>query len=170
MILGLALIPSKSFQDEVNAYRKRYDKQYIKIQPHVTIKSQFEIEDEALSSVKAEIKKRLEGTEPVVVHATKASNFAPTTHVIYFKVEKTDALEDLFKRFDGEDFYGVAEHPFIPHFTIAQGLTSQEFEDIYGQVRLAGVDHEETIDQLTLLHFDEDADKWKVIETYQLGK
>ncbi|MDU4914714.1 MAG: hypothetical protein E6X40_09320, partial [Staphylococcus epidermidis] len=25
MILGLALVPSKSFQDEVNAYRKRYD-------------------------------------------------------------------------------------------------------------------------------------------------
>ena len=28
MILGLALVPSKSFQEEVNAYRKRYDTHY----------------------------------------------------------------------------------------------------------------------------------------------
>ena len=28
MILGLALVPSESFQDEVNAYRKRYDTHY----------------------------------------------------------------------------------------------------------------------------------------------
>lgn len=35
MILGLALIPSKDFQNEVNAYRKRYDKHYTMIQPHI---------------------------------------------------------------------------------------------------------------------------------------
>ena len=34
MILGLALIPSKAFQDEVNAYRKRYDAHYATIMPH----------------------------------------------------------------------------------------------------------------------------------------
>ena len=28
MNIGLALIPSKSFQDEVNGYRKRYDTEY----------------------------------------------------------------------------------------------------------------------------------------------
>ena len=39
MILGLALIPSKSFQEAVDSYRKRYDKQYSRIKPHVTIKS-----------------------------------------------------------------------------------------------------------------------------------
>ena len=37
MILGLALVPSKSFQDEVNAYRKRYDNHYAQIMPHITI-------------------------------------------------------------------------------------------------------------------------------------
>lgn len=169
MILGLALIPSKSFQDEVNAYRKRYDKEYVRIQPHITIKSRFEVNDAEVDNVKAEIEKRVQGAQPAEVHATKASNFAPTTNVIYFKVEKTDALDDLFARFNGKDFYGEAEHPFIPHFTIAQGLTSQEFEDIYGQVRLAGVDHKETISQLSLLQFDEAADKWQVLENYPLG-
>ena len=62
-----------------------------------------------------------------------------------------------------------AEHVFVPHFTIAQGLSSQEFEDIFGQVALAGVDHKEIIDELTLLSFDDDEDKWKVIETFKLA-
>ncbi|PTG70874.1 2'-5' RNA ligase family protein [Staphylococcus chromogenes] len=169
MILGLALIPSQAFQEEVNAYRKRYDKHYTKIKPHVTVRSQFEVDDNALDSIKQDIPKRLEGVQPVTVHATKASNFAPTTNVIYFKVEKTDELQDLFNRFDGDDFYGEAEHPFVPHFTIAQGLTSQEFEDIYGQVRLAGIEHKEIIDKLSLMKFNDDADKWEEIETYTLG-
>ncbi|UDI78695.1 2'-5' RNA ligase family protein [Staphylococcus taiwanensis] len=169
MNIGLALIPSKSFQDEVNGYRKRYDTEYARIMPHITIKSHFEINDAELDSVKEEVKKRLEGFGPVEVHATKASSFKPTNNVIYFKVAKTDELEQLFDKFNTEDFHGEAEHPFVPHFTIAQGLSSQEFEDIYGQVELAGVDHKETIDELSLLSYDEDDDKWKVIDTFKLA-
>ncbi len=57
----------------------------------------------------------------------------------------------------------------MPRF-IAQGLYSQEFEDIFGRgVALAGVDHKEIIDELTLLRFDDDEDKWKVIETFKLA-
>ena len=89
MILGLALVPSKSFQEEVNAYRKRYDTHYAQIMPHITIKSQFEIDDNELDSIKEEVKKRINDIQPVDVHATKASSFAPTTNVIYFKVAKT---------------------------------------------------------------------------------
>lgn len=61
------------------------------------------------------------------------------------------------------------EHPFVPHFTIAQGLTSQEFEDIFGQVELVGVDLKEKIEELSLLRYDEEEDKWKVIDTFKLA-
>lgn len=169
MILGLALVPSKSFQEEVNAYRKRYDTHYAQIMPHITIKSQFEIDDNELDSIKEEVKKRINDIQPVDVHATKASSFAPTTNVIYFKVAKTDSLEKLFDKFNTDEFYGKAEHPFVPHFTIVQGLSSQEFEDIYGQVKLAGVDHKETINELSLLQYNEADDKWTVVETFELG-
>lgn len=169
MILGLALIPSKAFQDEVNAYRKRYDNHYATIMPHITIKGQFKINDGELESVKEDIKSRIEGIPTVEVHATKASNFAPITNVIYFKVEKTEVLEKLFNQFNSNDFYGVADHPFVPHFTIAQGLTSQEFEDIYGQLRLAGIDYKETIEQLSLVYLDEEEEKWKVLDTFNLA-
>lgn len=169
MILGLALVPSESFQEEVNAYRKRYDTHYAQIMPHITIKSEFEIDDNELDSIKEEVKKRISDIQPVYVHATKASNFAPTTNVIYFKVAKTDSLEKLFDQFNNDEFYGKAKHTFVPHFTIAQGLTSQEFEDIYGQVKLAGVDHKETINELSLLQYSKEDDKWSVVDTFKLG-
>lgn len=143
MILGLALVPSKSFQDEVNAYRKRYDNHYAQIMPHITIKPQFEIDDHDFNLIKNEVKNRISSIKPVEVH--------------------------VFNQFNTEDFYGTAEHPFVPHFTIAQSLTSQEFEDIYGQVKLAGVDHREIIEELSLLQYSEEEDKWTIIETFTLG-
>ena len=115
------------------------------------------------------MKNRISSIKPVEVHATKASNFAPISNVIYFKVAKTESLDQLFNQFNTEDFYGTAEHPFVPHFTIAQSLTSQEFEDIYGQVKLAGVDHREIIEELSLLQYSEEEDKWTIIETFTLG-
>lgn len=57
----------------------------------------------------------------------------------------------------------------MPHFTIAQGLTSQEFEDIFGQVELVGVDLKEKIEELSLLRYDEEEYKWKVIDTFKLA-
>lgn len=169
MILGLALIPSKAFQDEVNAYRKRYDAHYATIMPHITIKEHFKINEGDLDAVKETIKSRIEGIPPIEVHATKASNFAPITNVIYFKVAKTDNLEKLFNQFNSGDFYGRPEHPFVPHFTIAQGLTSQEFEDILGQLNLAGIDYKEAIEQLSLVYYDESAEKWKVLENFNFA-
>ncbi|MCU5746005.1 YjcG family protein [Staphylococcus sp. SQ8-PEA] len=168
MLLGLTLIPSKEFQDEVNSYRKRYDSHYALIKPHLTIKSAFEANDSDLDSIKNEVKNRIEGIPAAEIHATKASSFAPTKNVIYFKVDNNDTLQKLFDQFNDDNFYGKAEHPFVPHFTIAQDLTSQEFEDIYGQMKLAGVDHKETIDELTLLRYDNDEEKWKIVETYKL--
>ncbi len=49
MILGLALIPSKSFQKRWILTVKTINR--ISIKPHVTIKAQFEIEDGDLDSV-----------------------------------------------------------------------------------------------------------------------
>ncbi|UXR29729.1 YjcG family protein [Staphylococcus simulans] len=166
MILGLALIPSKTFREKIDAYRKRYDERYAQIPPHITIKDSFEVEDNDFDSVKEDIKSRIEGIAPLHIHATKASNFAPVNNVIYFKVEKTPELEELDNRFNNGDFYGQPEHSFVPHFTIAQGLTSQEFEDIFGQVKLAGIDYEETISELTLLKYNNEADKWETIDTF----
>ncbi len=76
MILGLALIPSRINPRSGQFYRKRYDKQYSRIKPHVTIKAPFEIEDGDLDSVIEQVRARINGIPAVEVHATKllASN------------------------------------------------------------------------------------------------
>ena len=107
MILGLALVPSKSFQDEVNAYRKRYDNHYAQIMPHITIKPQFEIDDHDFNLIKNEVKNRISSIKPVEVHATKASNFAPISNVIYFKVAK---------RLDLKSFHHKKKNFFVPMY------------------------------------------------------
>ncbi|MCJ1777954.1 YjcG family protein [Mammaliicoccus sciuri] len=168
MKLGIVLIPSKPFQEQVNAYRKRYDKHYALIAPHITIKEKFEIEDSKLNEVKSQLEATAKEFEPVNIQVSKASSFAPTKNVIYFKVTKTDELESLFSKFNNEAFYGESTHPFVPHFTIAQGLSSQEFEDIYGQVRMAGIDHSETIDTIKLMKQNED-ETWSEEASYTLG-
>src|SRR5699024_7645561 len=124
MILGLALIPSKAFQDEVNAYRKRYDAHYATIMPHITIKEHFKINEGDLDAVKETIKSRIEGIPPIEAHATKASNFAPITNVIYFKVAKTDNLEKIFNQFNSGAFDGRPENAFVTQFSIVTGTTS----------------------------------------------
>lgn len=168
MKLGIVLIPSKPFQEAVNAYRKRYDKHYALIGPHITIKERFDIEDDKLEEVKSKLEVTAKKHEPVSIQVSKASSFAPTKNVIYFKVTKTDELEALYNEFNSGDFYGESTHPFVPHFTIAQGLSSQEFEDIYGQVKLAGVDHSETIDTIKLMKQNED-ETWSEAASYTLG-
>ena len=168
MILGLALVPSESFQDEVNAYRKRYDTHYAQIMPHITIKSQFEIDDNELNSIKEEVKNVL-ATFNLSMYMRQKLQILLNNKCDLLQSGKTDSLEKLFDQFNTDEFYGKAEHTFVPHFTIAQGLSSQEFEDIYGQVKLAGVDHKETISELSLLQYSEEDDKWSVIETFKLG-
>lgn len=168
MKLGIVLIPSKPFQEAVNAYRKRYDKHYALIAPHITIKEKFEIEESTLEEVKSKIEEVAKKSEPLEVQVSKASSFAPTKNVIYFKVTKTDQLETLYNEFNSGDFYGTSIHPFVPHFTIAQGLTSQEFEDIYGQVKMAGINHSETIDTIKLMKQNDDK-TWSEAASFTLG-
>lgn len=168
MKLGIVLIPSKPFQETVNAYRKRYDKHYALISPHITIKEKFEIEDSKLGEIKSKLEFTAQKHQPVDIQVSKVSSFAPTKNVIYFKVTKTNALEAIYSEFNDGNFYGESEHPFVPHFTIAQGLTSQEFEDIYGQVKMAGVEHAETIDAIQLMKQNED-ETWSVEASYTLG-
>lgn len=168
MKLGIVLIPSKPFQEAVNAYRKRYDKHYALISPHITIKEKFDIEDNELDKVKDRLAETAKQHQPVNIQVSKASSFTPTKNVIYFKVTKKDELEALYNEFNNSEFYGESTHPFVPHFTIAQGLSSQEFEDIFGQVKMAGINHSETIDTIKLMKQNDD-ETWSEEASYTLG-
>jgi len=167
MKYGVVAFPSKKLQDLANSYRKRYDPHYALITPHMTVKGVFEADETEIEKLSNEIGNIVRSHKPFTLRATGVSSFSPVTNAIYFKVEPTSELLKLHEDLHTERIGKEADYTFVPHITVAQKMTSGEHDDIYGQLKMAGVNHEETIDRLHLLYQLEDG-SWTVYETYRL--
>ncbi|TFD97692.1 YjcG family protein [Jeotgalibacillus sp. R-1-5s-1] len=168
MKFGIAVFPSKKLQDLANSYRKRYDPHYSLIPPHLTLKNPFEASEEEINEMAKKLSETAKKTRPFTLRAYKISSFQPVNNVIYFKVDATPELLQLHEELHTEDLGGKPEYAFVPHITIAQKLSNDEHSDVYGSLRMAGVDHEETVDRFHLLYQLENG-SWTVYETYRLG-
>lgn len=167
MKFGIVAFPSKELQDLANSYRKRYDPQFARITPHMTVKGVFEANDKEIEEVSKEIRGVISNYTPFALNVTKISTFAPITNAIYFKVEENETLSKLHKELNYDFFGQEPEYAFVPHITIAQKLSSTEHDDIIGQLKMIGVNHSETIDRLHLLYQLDDG-SWTVYETFHL--
>ena len=167
MKYGVVAFPSKKLQDLANSYRKRYDPHYALITPHMTIKGVFEANDSEIEQLAKEISEVAKRYKPFKLKARGISSFMPVTNAIYFKVEPNQDLMDLHEALHTDALGTDKDYAFVPHITIAQKMTSGEHDDIYGQLKMQGVDHEETIDRLHLLYQLEDG-SWTVYETFRL--
>ena len=167
MKYGIVAFPSKKIQDLANTYRKRYDSHYSKITPHITLKESFEADDTEISHISKTIASIAQNTSPFTIHASKISSFYPTTNVIYFKIEPTDPINKLHQRIQEKVNIGEPKHVFIPHITIAQDLTETEHDDIFGQLRMIGVNEQDKIDRIHLVYQLEDG-AWTTYETFRL--
>ncbi|AYC29040.1 YjcG family protein [Paenisporosarcina cavernae] len=168
MKYGVVAFPSKKLQDLANSYRKRYDPHYSLITPHMTLKGVFEANDEEIEELSRKIGEVVKKHRAFPLHATRISSFSPVTNAIYFKVEPNEEMLSLHKDLHSDELGGAAEYAFVPHITIAQKMASGEHDDIFGQLRMAGVDHKEMIDRLHLLYQLEDG-SWTVYETFRLN-
>lgn len=168
MKYGVVAFPSKKLQDLANSYRKRYDPHYSLITPHMTIKGVFEASDTEIEELSAQIGTVAKRHKPFKLKTSRVSSFSPVTNAIYFKVEPTEELLNLHDDLHGEDLGTEEEYSFVPHITIAQKMESGEHDDIFGQLKMVGVDHEEIIDRLHLLYQLDDG-SWTVYETYRLS-
>ncbi|MFD1705663.1 YjcG family protein [Siminovitchia sediminis] len=168
MKYGIVIFPSKTLQDLANSYRKRYDPNYALIPPHVTLKAAFET-DMNVKEITKKIEDIAKKYEPFTLHIRKVSSFQPINNTIHLKADKTPELEgiydDLYESLPGEK----PDHPFVPHITIGQKLSNDEHSDVYGQLRMLGVEHEEMVDRIHLVYQLENQ-SWTVYETFRLGK
>lgn len=167
MKYGVVVFPSKNLQDLANSYRKRYDPHYALITPHMTLKGVFEANDTEIEELSTRISNVAKRHKPFLLHTTGVSSFAPITNAIYFKVVKTDAITSLHEDLQEDESDNTEEYVFVPHITVAQKMASGEHDDIFGQLRMVGMDHEETIDRLHLLYQLENG-SWTVYETFRL--
>ncbi|WP_088005646.1 YjcG family protein [Indiicoccus explosivorum] len=167
MKYGVAAFPSKEMQDIANSYRKRYDPRYAKITPHITLKDAFRADDARIKEIAEEIERIAKRHKPFKLHVTRVSTFSPVTNTLYYKVEPDEELMSLHEDLHSDFFGGPPQYQYVPHITIAQELSDSEHSDIYGQLKMAGIDHTETIDRIHLLYQLEDG-SWQVYETYRL--
>ncbi|MBM7578260.1 YjcG family protein [Jeotgalibacillus terrae] len=168
MKFGIAVFPSKKLQDLANSYRKRYDPHYSLIPPHLTLKEPFEATDEEINKIAKKLNDVAKNAEPFTLRAYKISSFQPVNNVIYMKVDSVPELTNLYQSLQSVEFGDESPYSFVPHITVAQKLSDDEHSDVYGSLRMAGVDHEETVDRFHLLYQLENG-SWTVYETYRLG-
>jgi len=169
MKFGVVLFPSKKLQDVANSYRKRYDSHYSLIPPHLTLKEVFEATEDQIDEVAANLRKIAEETNPFTLNVTKVSSFSPANNVIYLKVEQKPELTSLYNKLHEGNLEQPTEYSFIPHITIGQRLSDDEHLDVYSQLKLVDVAHEETVDRFHLMYQLEN-ETWTVFETFRLGK
>lgn len=169
MKYGIVIFPSKKLQNTVNSYRKRYDPHYALIPPHLTIKNAFDASNEEINDITRELESISKQTKPFTLKVVKVSSFSPVNNVIYLKVDPNEELLKLHHALHSGYFAGEPEYAFVPHITIGQKLSSDEHSDVYGQLRMIKMDHEEQIDRIHLLYQLENG-SWTVYETFRLGK
>ncbi|WP_077325161.1 YjcG family protein [Virgibacillus siamensis] len=169
MKYGIAIFPSKPVQDEINSYRKRYDPHYSMIPPHLTLKEAFEADDETIEKLITELKHIANSTDPFNLQVNKVSTFAPVTNTIYLKVEPVQELIDLFNKMQTGKFPENMEYNFVPHITIAQKLSHDEYSDVYGSLNMKDIQLEDKVDRFHLL-YQLDNGAWTVYESFVFGK
>ena len=168
MKYGIVAFPSKKLQDLANTYRKRYDPHYAKITPHMTLKDAFDADEMQIEEISQKLSDIAKRFSPLTIHASRISSFFPTTNAIYFRVEPTPQLIKIQKEIQEQLQIGKPKYVFVPHITIAQKLSDAEHDDIFGQLRMIGVNEQETIDRIHLLYQLEDG-SWTTYETFRLS-
>lgn len=166
MKYGIVAFPSKQTQDLANRYRKRYDTHYALIPPHITLVEMFDGDENTLQQTSEILEQLATQFGPVAINASRVSTFSPATNTIYFRIEPTAQLNALHDSICSA-LQVKQQHSFTPHITIAQDLSDSEHDDIIGQLKMVGVDVEETIDRLHLVYQLENG-TWTPHETFVL--
>lgn len=169
MKYGIAIFPSKPVQDKANSLRKRYDPHYALIPPHITLKEAFEADEDTIQRLVPELRAIAKETAPLKININKVSTFAPVTNTIYMKVEATQEIIDLFEKMQSGVFPANKEYAFVPHITVAQKLSDQEYADVYGSLAMKDIQLEDTVDRFQLLYQLENG-SWTVYESFIFGK
>ncbi|WP_077623025.1 YjcG family protein [Sediminibacillus massiliensis] len=165
MKYGIAIFPSKKIQDTANSYRKRYDPHYALIPPHITLKEPFEANEEDINSIVQELRNVAKETKPFSLQIRKVSSFSPVTNTIYLKVEPVEELMDLNERLHTGKLPQEKTYSFVPHITIAQKLSYDEYSDVFGSLQMQGFNLEQTVDRFQLMYQLENG-AWTVYETF----
>lgn len=170
MRLGIVIFPTTELQERADSYRKRYDPHYKLISPHLTVKEAFEATEDQLPEIENQLSSIAEHIQPFSIQVNKVSHFYPTNNVIYFSVEESPELNDLFTKIHSSELLQHERHyAFVPHITIGQKLPGDELHDIYGRLRTEKLDYTIPVQEFHLVKQLEDR-TWVIQKTFSLAK
>ena len=168
MKLLLTILPSVELQTKLNSYRKRYDPNYINIRPHVHFYPSFQLEDEQLPKLIADLEKFFSNKEAFPLEILRFSSLVPAENLIYCKLENHPFYSQTASYLD--DLTYITKDTFIseqPHITIASDLSNDEHSDLLGRVKLIQFSKTEQIEEITLMQQLDDG-KWSKVTTFSL--
>lgn len=169
MQYAIVIFPPRKAQDLANSYRKRYDPQYSLIPPHIKLKTAFELGERKLEDIIDHLEQVAAATEPFQIDFHKVSTFHPTSNVIYFAIRDTDPIVRLHERCNKGILFDEEIYNYVPHLTIAQEMSNDELNDVYGSLRMSKIDITVDIDRFHLLYQMENG-MWTVYQTFLLRK
>lgn len=169
MKYGIIIYPSRHIQNEANNLRKRYDSEYALIPPHITLKTRFNADDKTIEALIHELKVIANDTKPFDISIQKVSSFQPVSNKIYFKVEPNESLNKLNERLYKGTLSNDKDTAFVPHITVAQNLSTDEFADIYATLSMKDFSFTDSVDRIQLCYELENG-SWTTYETFVFGK
>ncbi len=78
-------------------------------------------------------------------------------------------MYDLSNKMHTGNFPDNRTYSFVPHITIAQNLSDDEYSDVYGSISMKDIQLDDTIDRFNLVYQLENG-IWTVYETFVFGK
>ncbi|GAA0380586.1 2'-5' RNA ligase family protein [Bacillus horti] len=168
MRLGIVIFPGQDLQERANSYRKRYDPHYKLISPHLTLKEAFDAESNQVGAIVEHLKTIADQTSAFDLFINKVSHFQPTNNVIYFAVQESSELLDLYTNLQSSELLQHEKpYAFVPHITIGQKMMDDELKDVYARLRTEKMEYTVPVQQFHLVEQQEDK-KWSIYQSFAL--
>jgi len=134
-----------------------------RIPPHLTLVPPVNVQSERLRDAIEVVRDAAAGTRPFAVRLGPPTTFLPDTPVLYLPVSGEDdaaSVQALRDRVFQEPLARPLSWPFVPHVTLAEGLSEQRLRAAV--TALADCELEVTFERVHLLHQQEHAELGRV--------
>ncbi|MFF2482924.1 2'-5' RNA ligase family protein [Paenibacillus sp. NPDC058071] len=169
MQYGIAVFPSQEVQDYANGWRIRYDPNYSKIPPFLTVRDREAWSDEQLSAALKHLETVTAGLSSFLIRFNRVSNFYPITPTLYLALDDPLPMKVLHEAVcSGPLAVQHSKFVYTPHVTIGQQMNADELHDLYGNLRMSAIKLTSTVDRIQLIEVPDDGN-WSILRTFPFG-
>lgn len=130
--LAIAIVPDAPLRTELDGLRRALGARLERIPPHITIVPPFNVNDDDLLRLSADVRRAVSALAPFEVVAERTGTFLPGAAVVLLHItDVAGLLERLHSELHAlipEGAVRGAHRPFVPHLTLGSGLSVERIE------------------------------------------